>query len=54
MAKTTKNTDLVPREALEQLNQLDSQLESTTERLRSMLKPVSATSWPKRGLITRI
>lgn len=44
MAKTTKNTDLVPREALEQLKQLDSQLESTTERLISMLKPVSDIS----------
>lgn len=44
MAKTTKNTDLVPREALEQLKQLDSQLESTTEQLRSMLKPVSDIS----------
>lgn len=44
MAKTTKNTDLVPREALEQLKQLDSQLESTMERLRSMLKPVSDIS----------
>lgn len=44
MAKTTKNTDLVPREALEQLKQLDTQLESTTEQLRSMLKPVSDIS----------
>ena len=44
MARTTSNTDLVPKEALEQLKQLDTQLGSTTASLKAMLVPVSEIS----------
>lgn len=44
MAKTSKNTDLVPKEALQQLKDLDAQLDSTTNSLKEMLVPVSEIS----------
>lgn len=44
MGKTVKNSDLVPKEALEQLKDLDSQLLSTTNSLKEMLVPVSEIS----------
>lgn len=44
MAKTVKNSDLVPKEALQQLKDLDAQLLSTTNSLKEMLVPVSEIS----------
>lgn len=44
MGKTVKNSDLVPKEALEQLKDLDAQLLSTTNSLKEMLVPVSEIS----------
>lgn len=44
MPKTSKNTDLVPKEALQQLKDLDAQLDSTTNSLKEMLVPVSEIS----------
>lgn len=40
MAKNTANIDLVPREALEELKALDSQLNATKATLIELLKPV--------------
>lgn len=44
MGKTVKNSDLVPKEALQQLKDLDAQLLSTTNSLKEMLVPVSEIS----------
>ena len=44
MARTTSNIDLVPREVLEQLKQLDTQLGQTTENLKALLVPVQQVS----------
>ena len=44
MAKSTKNTDLVPQDALKQLMELDAQLETTKNNLRELLVPVTQVS----------
>lgn len=44
MGKTVKNSDLVPKEVIEQLKDLDAQLLSTTNSLKEMLVPVSEIS----------
>ena len=44
MARTTSNIDLVPREVLEQLKQLDTQLGQTTGNLKALLVPVQQVS----------
>ena len=45
MAKSTKNTDLVPQDALKQLMmELDAQLETTKNNLRELLVPVVQVS----------
>ncbi len=40
MASTTSNTDLVPREALDELKALDAQLKTTIDNMQALLKPV--------------
>lgn len=40
MSKSTANIDLVPKEALEQLRELDSQLDITKNNLKELLVPV--------------
>ena len=44
MARTTSNIDLVPREVLEQLKQLDTQLGQTTENLKGLLTEANEVS----------
>ena len=44
MARTTSNTDLVPKEALEQLKQLDTQLDTTTKELKGLLTAANEVS----------
>lgn len=44
MARTTSNIDLVPREVLDQLKQLDTQLGQTTEELKGLLTTANEVS----------
>lgn len=41
MASTTSNTDLVPKEALDELKALDAQAAKVTKTLEGLLTPVS-------------
>lgn len=44
MATSTNNMDLVPKEVLDQLKELDTQLESTKQSMIELLKPVAEIS----------